>query len=184
MVTFYQPSGLSDNWHRDNRRSSVYHFQRKYLKGKEYGRFRPLETFLQFPHNYLSERAFSRYSMTKGKYGTKLYAKLDLRLRLLPIIPDFKQNSLISHNKKLTNTILFCFVDWLKRQRSLLLFVYKKKKPKVFSHILVTLYWKLTNSWVSVKYFVLEWGITNDIVGKALFSGIFSCCVENCASST
>jgi len=79
----------------------------------------------------------------KGKYRTKLYDETDLRLRLLPIIPDFKQNSHVLYNKELTNNIFS--VDWLNRQRSLLLFVYKQREPKVFSHSLVTLYWKLTN---------------------------------------
>jgi len=49
--------------------------------------------------------------MIRGKYGTKLYAEADLRLQLLPIIPDFKQNSLILHNKKLTNGNLLCVFD-------------------------------------------------------------------------
>jgi len=43
--------------------------------------------------------------MIKGKYRTKLYDEADLGLRLLPIIPDFKQNSHILQNKKLTNNI-------------------------------------------------------------------------------
>jgi len=49
--------------------------------------------------------------MIKGKYGTKLYAEADLRLRMLPVIPDFKQNSLILHDKNLTKDNLFCVVD-------------------------------------------------------------------------
>jgi len=122
--------------------------------------------------------------MIKGKYGTKLYAEADLRLRMLPVIPDFKQNSLILHDKNLTKDNLFCVVDWLNRQRRLLLFVYKLKEPKLFSRSLVTLYWKLTNCWSSVKYLILEWGIKDDIVRKLLFYRKFSCCVENCASTT
>jgi Zn-dependent oligopeptidase len=146
---------------------------------------------VQFSPTYLCESAYSRYSMMKATWKTKMYAVADLRLRLSPITPDFSNwcvhhNSLIlCHTEKLIHSSLFCFVDWLNRPQSFIAILSTIKKSLQYPFTFC--YTAYTANWTRMGFGeIIHSGIglhsRRSLI--ALFYDIFSCGIENCASTT